>query len=134
MAAHSAVSATAATVLAEFFENDAIAFTSSAEVSAGGAVITRSFDSFSEAAQEAGASRIYGGIHWSFDNQAGLQAGHSVGGFVATNLLPRRGNTDRDGDRPVADAARQRLPDGAVPGRKSTNPLLSDSSDDNVLA
>jgi hypothetical protein len=134
MAAHSTLSAAAATILAEFFGNDAIAFTSSAEVAAGGTVITRSFHGFWQAAQEAGASRIYGGIHWSFDNQAGLQAGHSVGEFVATNLLPRRGNTDRDGDRPVADAARQRLPDGAVPGRKSTNPLLSDSSDDNVLA
>ena len=42
MAAHSAVSATAATVLAEFYGNDAIAFTSSAEVSAGGLVTGRS--------------------------------------------------------------------------------------------
>ena len=36
MAAHSAVSATAATVLADFFGNDAIAFTSSAEPAAAG--------------------------------------------------------------------------------------------------
>src|SRR3954468_19162229 len=118
MAAHSAVSATAATVLAEFFANDAIAFTSSAEVAAGGQVITRSFDGFWDAAQEAGASRIYGGIHWSFDNQAGLQAGHSVGEFIADNLLRPRGNTDRDADHPRADAVRQSVPGGAVPGQK----------------
>ena len=31
---------------------------------AGGATVTRSFDGFREAAEEAGASRIYGGIHW----------------------------------------------------------------------
>ena len=100
MAAHSSLSATAATVLAEFFGNDAIAFTSSAEIAAGGTVITRSFDGFWEAAQEAGASRIYGGIHWSFDNQAGLQAGRSVGEFVADNLLQPRGNSGHDGDHP----------------------------------
>src|SRR5687767_11489776 len=46
MAAHSAVSATAATVLAEFYGTDAIAFTSSAEIAAGGPVITRSFEGF----------------------------------------------------------------------------------------
>src|SRR4051812_19937866 len=107
MAAHSAVSATAATVLAEFFGNDAIAFTSSAEISAGGPTLTRSFDSFSQAAQEAGASRIYGGIHWSFDNQAGLQAGHSVGEFISDNLLRPRGNSGHDGDHPGVGAAPQ---------------------------
>src|SRR5262249_25040897 len=30
-------------------------------------VVTRSFDSFSQAAEENGQSRIYLGIHWSFD-------------------------------------------------------------------
>jgi hypothetical protein len=134
MAAHSAVSATAATVLAEFFGNDAIAFTSSAEVAAGGPNITRSFDGFWQAAQEAGASRIYGGIHWSFDNEAGLQAGRSVGEFVADNLLRPRGNTDHEGDHPGADAVPQSVPGGAVPGQKDTNSLFSDSSDDDVLA
>jgi hypothetical protein len=134
MAAHSAVSATAATVLAEFFGNDAIAFTSSAEIAAGGPVITRSFDSFSDAAQEAGASRIYGGIHWSFDNQAGLQAGRSVGEFVADNLLRPRGNTALDGDHPGADAVPQSVPGGAVPGEKDSNSLFSDSLVDDVLA
>src|SRR4029079_4227514 len=123
MAAHSAVSATAATVLAEFFGNDAIAFTSSAEIAAGGQVITRSLNGFWDAAQEAGASRIFGGIHWSFDNQAGLQAGHSVGEFVADNLLQPRGNTDRDADHPGADAVPQSVPGGAVPGQKDTNSL-----------
>jgi hypothetical protein len=134
MAAHSSLSATAATVLAEFYGNDAITFTSSAEISAGGPVITRSFNSFSQAAQEAGASRIYGGIHWAFDNQAGLKAGSSVGEFVADNLLRPRGNTDRDADHPGADAVRQSVPGGAVPGQKNTNSLFSDSPDDDVLA
>src|SRR4029453_16201701 len=50
MSAHSSLSATAAAVLAEFYGNDAIAFTSSAEISAGGLVITRSFGGFLQAA------------------------------------------------------------------------------------
>jgi len=38
----------------------------------------RSWDSLSAAAAEAGQSRIYGGIHWQYDNQAGLAAGASI--------------------------------------------------------
>lgn len=133
MAAHSSLSATAATVLAEFFGNDAIAFTSSAEVSAGGQVITRSFDSFSQAAQEAGASRIYGGIHWSFDNQAGLRAGRSVGEFVADNLLRPKGNTGHVGDHPDGVTAPQRALSSAQPSRSNADRLFSDSADDDFL-
>ena len=128
MAAHSAVSATAATVLAEFFGNDAIAFTSSAEVAAGGPVITRSFDGFWEAAEEAGASRIYGGIHWSFDNEAGLAAGHSVGEFVAENLLRPRGNAGH-----VAAAPHGALL-GALPSRGAADSFFSDAADDELLS
>jgi hypothetical protein len=131
MAAHSALSATAATVLAEFFGNDAIAFTSSAEVTVGGTVITRSFDGFWDAAEEAGASRIYGGIHWSFDNEAGLEAGHSVGEFVADNLLRPRGA--HDGDHPEIGAAPQRVLTNATPSRSVFNSFFSDAADDELL-
>src|SRR4051812_17775425 len=133
MAAHSSLSATAATILAEFYGNQAIAFTSSAEISAGGPVITRSFNGFWQAAQEAGASRIYGGIHWSFDNQAGLQAGHSVGEFVADNLLRPRGNTAADGDHPGGVAAPQRALSSAPPSRSDADWFFSDAADDDLL-
>jgi len=133
MAAHSAVSATAATVLAEFFGNDAIAFTSSAEVAAGGAVITRSFNGFWQAAQEAGASRIYGGIHWSFDNEAGLEAGHSIGEFVSDNLLGPRGNSGNAGDHPGGVAAPQRAFSSALPSRSNADRFFSDAADDDLL-
>jgi hypothetical protein len=133
MAAHSSLSATAATILAEFYGNDAIPFTSSAEISAGGPVITRSFDGFWDAAQEAGASRIYGGIHWSFDNQAGLQAGHSVGEFITDSLLQPRGDTNHDTDHPGADTVPQSVPGGAVPGEENTNSLFADAPDDDLL-
>jgi PAP2 superfamily len=132
--AHSSISSAAATILADFYGTDAIAFTYSAEIAAGGPVVTRSFNGFWQAAQEAGASRIYGGIHWSFDNQTGLQAGRSVGEFITDNLLQPKGNTDHDTDHPGADAVPQSVPGGAVPGEKDTNSLFSDSSDDDVLA
>lgn len=50
-------------------------------------VVTRSFDSFSQAADEAGRSRIYGGIHFQFDNTAGLAAGRALGSYVVANFL-----------------------------------------------
>jgi hypothetical protein len=140
MAAHSSLSATAATILAEFYGNDAIAFTSSAEIAAGGPTITRSFDGFWEAAQEAGASRIYGGIHWSFDDQAGLQAGRSVGEFVADNLLRPRGSTAADGDHPAVGAAPHSVLITALPSRSDSNSFFSvadsffsDAQDDDDL-
>jgi PAP2 superfamily len=39
----------------------------------------RTFDSFEEAAAEAVVSRLYGGIHFTFDNDHGLASGHCIG-------------------------------------------------------
>jgi hypothetical protein len=39
----------------------------------------RSFASFDDAADEAARSRLYGGIHFSFDNDDGLAAGRCIG-------------------------------------------------------
>lgn len=96
---HSSISAAAATVLGEFFCDDSTAFQDTAEVTAGGRTITRSFDGFWEAAQEAANSRLYGGIHWSFDNEVGLKAGRKIGHFVSDRLLRPVGNSHGDGDR-----------------------------------
>ena len=63
---------------------DAIAFTLASETPDAG---DRSFASFSEAAAESGLSRIYGGIHWSFDNVQGLETGAALGHFVTENFL-----------------------------------------------
>jgi hypothetical protein len=98
MSAHSSISSAAATALGNFFGDHAIPFTDTSEVAAGGARITRSFDGFREAAKEAGASRVYGGIHWQFDNQAGLKAGREVGQFVSDHLLQPRGRGNGHGD------------------------------------
>jgi hypothetical protein len=81
---HSSFSGAAAAVLEHFFGTDNIAFTLPSENQQ---VAARSFDSFSEAAQESADSRLYGGIHWRFDNEDGLTAGTALGEFVADNFF-----------------------------------------------
>jgi hypothetical protein len=49
--------------------------------------VTRSFHKFTEAAHESGMSRIYAGIHWSFDVAAGWHLGRNVGQYVAENFF-----------------------------------------------
>ncbi len=94
---HSTFSGAADAVLTSLFGSE-FAFTSAADAhSAPGQrpldpelVVSRSFGSFTEAAEEAGLSRIYGGIHYSFDNTAGLDAGRGVGQYVASHALQLR--------------------------------------------
>ena len=90
---HSTFSGAAATVLAVFFGANEIAFT---DRSGDLPSVARSFDSFSQAAEEAGISRIYGGIHFMSANQNGLASGALLGGYVMQNLLqPKRGKSHR---------------------------------------
>jgi hypothetical protein len=52
--------------------------------------VFRSFATCFDAAEEAAVSRIYGGIHFRFASEDGLQAGISIGEWtVAHYLLPR---------------------------------------------
>lgn len=50
-------------------------------------VVTRSFTSFSQAAEENGQSRIYLGIHWKFDKDQGMAQGKKIADFVFGNYL-----------------------------------------------
>jgi hypothetical protein len=81
---HSTFSSSSARVLALFFGTDQITFSTTSDALAG---VTRSFTRLSEAAEEAGQSRIYGGIHWQYDNQAGLASGRALGDHVYFNVL-----------------------------------------------
>ena len=45
-------------------------------------LLPRSFTSLSQAEEENGQSRIYLGIHWSFDKTEGIAQGRRVGDFV----------------------------------------------------
>jgi PAP2 superfamily len=85
--AHSTISAAGADVLASFF-GDHQRFSVTSPALPG---VTRSFTSFSAAAEEAGLSRIYAGVHTRIDHEAGLQLGRDVADFVLQNaLLPGR--------------------------------------------
>jgi hypothetical protein len=75
---HSTFSMAAATVLADVFGDDT-AFTATSYALPG---VTRNFTSFTQAAEEAGRSRIYGGIHYEFTNEAGQQLGRDVANAV----------------------------------------------------
>lgn len=81
--AHSALSATAAAVLAAAY-GDRTSFSVTSPLTPG---VTRSFDRFSDAVTEAGQSRIYAGIHTILDHRAGVTLGTLVGANTLIHLL-----------------------------------------------
>ena len=54
---------------------------------------TRSFESFSAAAEQCGLSRVYLGIHFRYDSVEGVRLGKNVGRNVVGNHLKRRSRT-----------------------------------------
>jgi len=85
---HSTTGAAGAEVLSAFF-GEAVSFDVSSSTLPG---VVRSFDSFQAAAAENADSRIYGGIHWRFDNEIGLALGAEVGRYATEHaLLPLAG-------------------------------------------
>lgn len=91
---HSTFSAAAATVLTRLL-GDNVSFTTTNDPKTGltqtpipeSALVTRRFASFAQAAEEAGVSRVYGGIHFPFDNTAGQALGRSVGEAIVNSRL-----------------------------------------------
>ena len=82
---HSTSCGSAASLLAEFTGTDTFMFTLASE--ANPALSPRTFNTFWQAAREAGISRIYGGIHFNFSNVEGLEAGRSLGRYVFENFM-----------------------------------------------
>ncbi len=81
-AGHSTQSSAAAAVLTAMLGD--MPFADSTSVSLGHAV--RPFSSFRAASEEAGQSRIYGGIHYPSGNAAGLVLGRCIGDTVRARL------------------------------------------------
>lgn len=93
--AHAVISAAGASVLIAFFGNEHFDFAVTSEVLPG---VTRSFDGFPAAREEATLSRIFAGVHFRSDLTAGQRLGREVADFVVDNFLtPVR--EERDGDR-----------------------------------
>ncbi len=82
---HSVLGAAAAEVLARYFGTDAISFTTTSGAPFPG--MTRSFTSFSQAAQENADSRVYAGIHFRTACRHGLLQGAQVGRYAFKHAL-----------------------------------------------
>ena len=78
VAGHAVFSEAAAQILDSFFGSN-YAFTATSPSLPG---VTMSFTSFDAAAQQAGESRVYGGIHFQFSVDAGLTLGQEVGDWT----------------------------------------------------
>ena len=81
---HSTLTKAASTVLASFFGADAADITLPSFMDP---AMTRHYASFSQIAEEAGLSRIYGGIHFRFSYEAGSQMGQQIGEHVWNNSM-----------------------------------------------
>jgi hypothetical protein len=80
---HATNSAAAAEVMTYWF-GDNLSFTDTSLLEFG--IKNREIKSFRAAAREAAMSRLYGGIHYRFDNENGVVAGTKLGEFVVSRL------------------------------------------------
>lgn len=86
---HSGQSASAATVLAALLGD--VSFEDSTNLALGHPV--RKYSSFTQAADEAAASRLFGGLHYPMGNEGGKELGRCVGRIVLERLRPRLART-----------------------------------------
>jgi hypothetical protein len=86
---HSTQSGAASTVLTDLFGPLAFTDTSHTDLNPELTHVDRSFDNFLQAANEAAASRLYGGIHFPFDNQDGFNQGQCIGEIINTRIAFR---------------------------------------------
>jgi hypothetical protein len=91
---HSVLAGAASEAMRRFFHTDNVSFTATSVAPFAG--MTRSFSSFSEAATEVGASRIYAGIHFRSAVEDGIKQGNQIGGFVFTHALRPLDEDDDD--------------------------------------
>ena len=80
---HATISAAAAEAMTAWF-GDNLSFTDTSLLEFG--IANQEIKSFREAAKEAGMSRLYGGIHYRFDNENGAAAGTKLGAYLVSRL------------------------------------------------
>jgi vanadium-dependent haloperoxidase-like protein/PAP2 superfamily protein len=85
--------------LRRFYQTDAIAFSFISDEFNGVTrdnqgnvrpIVVRNFATLSAAEEENGQSRIYLGVHWSFDKTEGIEQGRLVGNFVFDNSFRQK--------------------------------------------
>jgi hypothetical protein len=84
------IGASAARAVALAIGTDDVQVSATWKQSGGAPDITRSWSKLSDVAQEQADSRIYGGIHYRFDNVAGQIAGKAVADYVFANFMTRQ--------------------------------------------
>jgi hypothetical protein len=84
----------AARALQLAFGTNAIPVTATWHQSGGQPDVTYGFDGFWQVAEQQSESRIYGGIHYRFDQVAGQRIGRSAAEFVAANYMAPRHRWD----------------------------------------
>ncbi len=84
---HATISAAAAEVMTKWF-GDNLSFTDTSSLEFG--IKSREIRSFRAAAQEAAMSRLYGGIHYRFDNEQGSVSGKRLGEFIVNKIRLRK--------------------------------------------
>lgn len=84
---HATISAAAAEAMTANF-GDNLSFTDTSLLEFG--IKNREIQSFRSAAAEAAMSRLYGGIHYRFDNESGAIAGKKVGELVVNRIHLKR--------------------------------------------
>jgi hypothetical protein len=84
------VGASAATALALFHGTDEMQFTAVWLGNTGNPDVTRAYASFWQMAEDQANSRIYGGIHFSFENAASQEACPKVARYVFENFMQPR--------------------------------------------
>ena len=84
---HATISAAAAEVMTGWF-GDKLSFTDTSSLEFG--IQSRQIISFREAAKEAAMSRLYGGIHYRFDNEHGSEAGIKIGEYTIEQLKMKK--------------------------------------------
>ena len=87
---HATLGAACATVLRRFFGTDNVTFTFGTEDPNLAAGVTRTFNSFTEAAREEARSRVYLGVHYQWDGDHGFISGTQAGEFVYQHALAPR--------------------------------------------
>ena len=84
---HATISAAAAEVMTNWF-GDKLSFIDTSSLEFG--IQSRQIVSFREAAKEAAMSRLYGGIHYRFDNEHGSETGIKIGEFILQRLKMKK--------------------------------------------
>jgi hypothetical protein len=84
------ITGSGARVLALLFGRDNVPFSVTWAPTAGGQAVTRSYNGFRQLADEAARSRIYGGIHYTFDTLSSMGACTDMATYVFENTLRAR--------------------------------------------